>query len=76
MLAACSGSGGHHRLNKHMRIYEISTLKPIKPMSPAQHRIYAKKRQVDQAREALKREKDAQKRQRELERRWNKLRKR
>jgi hypothetical protein len=45
-------------------------------MSPAQHRIYAKKRQVDQAREALKREKDAQKRQRELERHWNKLRKR
>lgn len=52
-----------------MRFYEFarSTLKPIKPMNPAQHRIYAMKRNVDQAKDALKREKDAQKRHKEME---------
>lgn len=61
-----------------MRFYEFaqSTLKPIKPMNPAQHRIYSMKRNVDQAKDALKREKEAQQRQRELEQQWNKLRKR
>lgn len=64
------------RLNTHMRFYEFSTLKPIKPMTPAQYAIAAKKRQVDQAKEALRREKDAQKRHRELERQRQALRQR
>jgi hypothetical protein len=61
-----------------MRLFEFarSTLKPIKPMNPAQHRIYSMKRNVDQAKDALKREKDAQKRRKELEQQWSKLRKR
>lgn len=52
-----------------MRFYEFarSTLKPIKPMNPAQYAIAARKRQVDQAKDALKREKDAQKRKQEHE---------
>jgi len=54
-----------------MRFFEFSTLKPIKPMTPAQHRVYAKKRQVDQAKDALKRERDFQKRHNELQRQWN-----
>ncbi|WP_082697502.1 hypothetical protein [Novosphingobium fuchskuhlense] len=58
-----------------MRFYEFSTLKPIKPLSPAQYAIAAKKRQVDQAKVAFKREKDAQKRKREQEAHWKKLRK-
>lgn len=61
-----------------MRFYEFaqSTLKPIKPMNPAQHRIYSMKRNVDQAKDALKREKETQQRRRELEQQWSKLRKR
>ena len=61
-----------------MRVYEFarSTLKPIKPMNPAQHRIYSMKRNVDQAKDALKREKETQKRHRELEQQWAQLRKR
>ena len=61
-----------------MRFYEFapSTLKHIKPMNPAQHRIYSMKRNVDQAKDALKREKETQQRRRELEQQWSKLRKR
>jgi hypothetical protein len=61
-----------------MRLFEFarSTLKPIRPMNPAQHRIHSMKRNVDQAKDALKREKDAQKRRKELEQQWSKLRKR
>lgn len=50
-----------------MRFYEFSTLKPIKPLTPAQYAIAARKRQVDHAKDALKREKDAQKRKQEHE---------
>lgn len=59
-------------LNTRMRLSEFarSALKPIKPMSPAQYRIHSKKRQVDQARDALKREREFQKRHRELEKQW------
>lgn len=57
-----------------MRFFEFSSLKPIKPMNPAQYALATKKRQVDQAKDALKREKDAQKRKRELEAHWKKLR--
>jgi hypothetical protein len=61
-----------------MRFFEFvsSALKPIKPQTPAQYAITARKRQVDQAKDALKREKDAQKRRRELEQQWKKLRQR
>ena len=55
-----------------MRFFEFSTLKPIKPMNPAQHRIYAKKQQIERDKDALKREKDAQKRKREQEAHWKK----
>lgn len=58
------------RLNISMRFYEFSTVKPIKPLSPAQQRIAAKKRQVDQARDALKREREFQKHHQDLERQW------
>lgn len=61
-----------------MRFYEFarSTLKPIKPMDPAQHRIYSMKRNVDQAKDALKREKETQQRHRELQQQSDKQRKR
>jgi hypothetical protein len=63
-------------LNTGMRLHEFarSTLKPIKPMTPAQHRVYSMKRNVDHAKDDLKREKDAQKRRRDLEQQWKKLR--
>ncbi len=44
-----------------MRFFEF---KPLKPLTPAQARIAALKRNVDNARNALKRERDNQKRQR------------
>lgn len=44
-----------------MRFFEF---KPIKPLTLAQARIAALKRNVDNARNALKRERDNQKRQR------------
>lgn len=43
-----------------MRIYEISSIKPVKPLTPAQARVAALQRQVDQSKTALKREQDAQ----------------
>ncbi len=63
-------------LNTSMRFFEFarSTLKPIKPLTPAQYAIAARKRNVDQAKDALKREKEAQKRKRELEQQWKRLR--
>ena len=66
------------QLNTDMRLSEISrsALKPIKPMTPAQHRVYSMKNRVDQAKDALKREKDFQKRHRELQQQWDKLRSR
>jgi hypothetical protein len=42
-----------------MRFVEFAT-KPIKPLTPAQARVAALKRQVDQSKTALKREQDAQ----------------
>lgn len=51
-----------------MRIDEISPLKPIKPLSPDQAMIAAKRRQVEVARMALKREQEFQRRRKELER--------
>lgn len=42
-----------------MRFIEFA-IKPIKPLNPAQARVAALKRQVDQSKTALKREQDAQ----------------
>ncbi|GBH30619.1 hypothetical protein MBESOW_P1874 [Sphingobium xenophagum] len=54
-----------------MRFYEFATTKPKKPrkpMTPEQSLIADRKRQVDQAKQALERTKDQQKRRKELER--------
>ena len=50
-----------------MRFREFATIKPIKPMSPAQARIASGKKRVDQAKQALKTERDYQKQQHERE---------
>jgi hypothetical protein len=50
-------------INIIMRFYEIltKTLKPIKPLNPAQYRLYSLKRNSDSAKKAYKNEKDRQK---------------
>jgi hypothetical protein len=50
-----------------MRFFEFGSIKPIKPLTPSQARIAAKKRQIDMAKTALKAEQDLQKRQKETE---------
>jgi hypothetical protein len=50
-------------INIHMRFYEFNVIKPKKPLTPAQARIAALKRQVDAARQSLKRERDLQRQQ-------------
>lgn len=50
-----------------MRFFEFATIKPTKPMNPAQARIAALKRNVEQGKAALKREKDMQRMARERE---------
>jgi len=61
-----------------MRFFEFAhrALKRIKPLSPAEYAIAAKKRQVDQAKAALRRERDAQQRRQALEQEWKRLRRR
>ena len=57
-------------INMCMRFYEFarSPLKPIKPLNPREYAIAAKKRNVQQAKDALKREKETQRQQAERER--------
>lgn len=61
------------KLGKHkydMRFYEFATAKPkkpSKPLTPEQSVVAARKRDVDQAKQALDRTKDQQKRRREFE---------
>lgn len=43
-----------------MRIYEIQTIKPVKPLTPQQSRIASLKRNADSAKKQLKLEKDRQ----------------
>ena len=50
-------------INTLMRFYEISVIKPKKPLTPAQARIASLKQQVDTARQSLKRERDLQRQQ-------------
>lgn len=47
-----------------MKIAEITTVKPIKPLTPDQARIDSLKKQKDAAAQRLKAERDRQKRQR------------
>ena len=44
----------------NMRLKEIATIKPIKPLNPKQARIAALKKQKDNASAALKAERDRQ----------------
>jgi len=46
-----------------MKFIEFSVIKPKKPLTPGQSRITALKRQVDIARQSLKRERDTQRQQ-------------
>lgn len=50
-------------INTIMRFFEISIIRPKKPLTPAQTRIASLKRQVDTARQSLKREQDFQRQQ-------------
>jgi hypothetical protein len=43
-----------------MRLHEITTIKPMKPLTPAQSRIATKKKQVDVAKQALANERETQ----------------
>ena len=45
----------------HMRIHEITTIKPIQPLTPAKARINALKQTKDRAADALKAERTRQK---------------
>jgi hypothetical protein len=51
-----------------MRIHEITTIKPIQPLTPAKARINALKQTKDRAADALKAEKDRQKQAKAAER--------
>ncbi len=48
-------------INTNMRFYEFKPVKPKGPLTPAQARIASLKRNVEIARQALKRERDFQK---------------
>ena len=50
-----------------MRIDELTRIKPIKPLTPDQAMIASRKRQVEVAKMALKREKEFQRRKKEQE---------
>lgn len=50
-----------------MKIAEITTVKPIKPLTPDQARIDGLKKQKDAAAQRLKAERDRQKRQRAVQ---------
>jgi hypothetical protein len=50
-----------------MRFFEFSTIKATKPLSPAEARVATLKRNVEQGKAALKREKDMQRMQKDRE---------
>ncbi len=50
-----------------MLFYEIITIKPQKPLSPAQARINALKQKVENGRKQLQAERERQRREREAE---------
>jgi hypothetical protein len=45
-----------------MRFYEFNNIKPLKPLNPAQARIASLRRNVEIAKNSLKRERENQKR--------------
>jgi capsule polysaccharide export protein KpsE/RkpR len=51
-----------------MRFYEIQSIRPKKPLTPAQARINALKQNVENTRKQLQAERERQRRQREAER--------
>jgi hypothetical protein len=51
-----------------MRFYEIQTIKPKPPLTPAQARISSLKQNVDNDKKRLQAERDRQRQQREAER--------
>ena len=51
-----------------MRIYEITAIKPVQPLTPAKARIRALKQAKDRANDALKAEQDRQKQAKAAER--------
>ncbi len=59
-----------------MRFYEIKTIKPKKPLTPAQARIHALQHNVENGRKQLQAERERQRRQREAERQRNAIQKR
>ena len=63
--------GAPERTKYLMRFYEFKTIKPKKPMKPAQYRVYSLKQNVDRARTALRTEKEAQRRKRDIEKQRN-----
>ena len=48
-----------------MRFFEFATIKPTKPLSPAEARVAALKRNVETGKAALKREKEVQRMQKD-----------
>ena len=56
-----------------MRIYEITTVKPRKPLTPAQARVNALKQNVLRSKDQLKAERDRQRRQRDNERKQKQI---
>ncbi len=51
-----------------MRFYEFKTIKPNKPLTPAQARVNSLKQTVENVRKQLQAERERQRRQRETER--------
>ena len=56
-----------YTINNTMRFVEFKTIKPLKPLNPAQARIAALRRNVEIARQSLKRERDYQQHQKLLQ---------
>lgn len=51
-----------------MRFFEIHSIKPVKPLTPAQARLRSLKQQIENGKRALAAERERQDRQAELER--------
>jgi len=56
-----------------MRIHEITTVKPQKPLTPAQARVKALKQNVQRSKDQLNAERERQRRQRDNERKQKKI---
>ena len=56
-----------------MRIHEITTIKPQKPLTPAQARVNALKQNVQRSNDQLNAERDRQRQQRDNERKQKQI---